>query len=183
VFRNVLPVLSSLDIPVTIFVPTGFLGQPAGWCTLPDGRAERVASARALLEVDSNAVRFGSHTVTHPRLANLTRSELQNELSDSKQALEQIVGRPIQMLAFPFGSFNAETVDMAGLVGYRQLFANVPVRSSLSQPTLIGRINATPNDWTVESVLKVFGAYDWMAYAVALKRTLRHRVQTVRFAR
>jgi peptidoglycan/xylan/chitin deacetylase (PgdA/CDA1 family) len=46
---------------------------------------------------------IGSHTVTHPNLAALTDNEVRTELSESKEYFQQITGKQIRHLAFPFG--------------------------------------------------------------------------------
>lgn len=49
---------------------------------------------------------IGSHTVTHPRLAQVTSTQLQTELSQSKSQLESWFGAPVANLAYPYGSYN-----------------------------------------------------------------------------
>jgi peptidoglycan/xylan/chitin deacetylase (PgdA/CDA1 family) len=171
VVDNALPVLKRHGIPATIFVPTGYLGETPGWIVnkgVPT--SEQVASAATLKGLDPALVRLGSHTVTHPRLTRLDGDTLRAELSASKQTLEEMTGRPISMLSFPYGLFNADVIEAARRAGYEQLFANVPVDGR--SRALVGRINVTPGDWPIEFRLKTRGAYDWMALAVPAKRTM-----------
>ncbi|MEA3200558.1 MAG: hypothetical protein QOE90_1986 [Thermoplasmata archaeon] len=48
-----------------------------------------------------------SHTASHPDLTTVSASELQSELADSRFTLEQITGKPVKHLAYPYGSVNA----------------------------------------------------------------------------
>ncbi|MCB9883624.1 MAG: polysaccharide deacetylase family protein [Planctomycetes bacterium] len=50
-----------------------------------------------------DVLQFGSHTVTHPRLATLTVDERREELERSRCALESVLGHPVTTFAFPFG--------------------------------------------------------------------------------
>lgn len=49
---------------------------------------------------------IGSHTVSHPRLADISSAQLQTELLQSKTQLEAWLGIPVTNLAYPYGSYN-----------------------------------------------------------------------------
>jgi peptidoglycan/xylan/chitin deacetylase (PgdA/CDA1 family) len=176
VFENALPVMARLGIPATLFVPTGYLSAAPGW--IPSGRrlpgsSGVVASAETLASANRDLVRIGSHTVSHPHLTAQAGDAVRVELTESKRALERITGVPVTMLSFPYGSFNGGVLQAAGAVGYHHVFANVPVMEGSEETTqLLGRINVSPRDWPIEFGLKVRGAYNWMAYAVPLKRAV-----------
>lgn len=178
VFEHALPIMARYQIPATIFVPTGYLGEAAGWIAPAFGGkpAGRVASLNTLKAVDTSMIRLGSHTVTHPRLATLDRSGMHSELATSKLVLEDITGRRIGMLALPYGSCSAGVVAAASDAGYDRVFANVPAAQATgSFPLVIGRIDVSPNDWPIEFRLKAAGAYDWMILAVPAKRAIVER--------
>jgi peptidoglycan/xylan/chitin deacetylase (PgdA/CDA1 family) len=173
-FDYALPVLARHGVRATLFVPTGFLGTTRAWVSdaphaTDDG--EMLISAECLRRMDRRLVKVGSHTVTHPRLANLGTDGLAAELVTSRQALETITGTRVAMLSLPYGSFNDSVLVAAGRAGYEQVFANVPVeRCAGDASPLVGRVNVTPRDWPIEFLLKIHGAYDWMAMAVPAKR-------------
>jgi peptidoglycan/xylan/chitin deacetylase (PgdA/CDA1 family) len=48
-----------------------------------------------------------SHTVSHPFLTRVSRSQLNYELSHSKEVLEGIIGQPVKNFASPYGDYNA----------------------------------------------------------------------------
>lgn len=68
---------------------------------------------------------FYSHGVTHRRAADLKRDELATELRESKQRLEQELGRPCPYLCWPYGSFTPEAVALAVTSGYEALFTTI----------------------------------------------------------
>jgi peptidoglycan/xylan/chitin deacetylase (PgdA/CDA1 family) len=168
-------VLAKYQIPATVFVPTGYLGEEPGWSVTkgtsnrPSGR---IVSRAELKSVDGQLVKLGSHTVTHPRLATLRPADLRSELAASRRTLEEIIGGPVTMLSLPYGSFNAQVIRAAGHAGYERVFANVPVDRRQDGSGLVGRVNVSPRDWPMEFRLKVMGAYEWLAVAIPAKRLL-----------
>ena len=59
---------------------------------------------------------IGSHTVTHPRLSNLSEAEIEFELMESKQQIETHIGKEVKYLSYPYGwktDVNEQVVEMA----------------------------------------------------------------------
>lgn len=50
---------------------------------------------------------IGAHTVTHPNLVNLTESEASQEISQGANRLRDVLNRPVETLAYPFGDRSA----------------------------------------------------------------------------
>jgi peptidoglycan/xylan/chitin deacetylase (PgdA/CDA1 family) len=119
-------------------------------------------------------VRFGSHTVTHPRLECLDGEELDWQLRESRAVLRAITGGDVEMLALPFGSYAPHVLRAAGRAGYKYVFANVPIRRSEKSESgcLVGRVDVSPSDWLPEFRLKLVGGYDWMSLVSPLKRSV-----------
>lgn len=72
---------------------------------------------------DSKIVDIGSHGYSHYNLANLEISEVKNELRMSKEALQNVVGKDIKIIAFPFGSYSSEVKNVAEQLGYEHQMA------------------------------------------------------------
>ncbi len=172
---NALPELSKRGIPATLFVVTESLGGNRGWEHLggDDTRQERVMSVEQMRQL-SSLVTIGSHTMTHPLLPSIEKSHLMQELSGSRLKLEQMLNCEVNLLSFPYGSFNETVVDGCREAGYKRVFTALPV-FAFSQPGefVSGRVGATPTDWPLEFRLKLAGAYRWLPYAYALKRRIR----------
>lgn len=80
-------------------------------------------------EMSAAGIEFGSHTVSHPILSRLEDGELERELADSKRRLEQELGKPVPVLAYPVGGtgeFNDGVVRAAAAAGYRLGVSYVP---------------------------------------------------------
>ena len=181
---HALPVLARHRIPATVFAPTGYLGTAPKW--IPPGSrtsgGASVMSSDTLASLDARLVRVGSHTVTHPHLAELPPDIVHSELATSKTHLERIQGTPVRMLSLPYGSCSSRVLEEAKTAGYNRVFANVPVMESRRDEAfiLIGRINVTLQDWPLEFELKARGAYDWLSVAIPAKRTIARLMRHTR---
>jgi peptidoglycan/xylan/chitin deacetylase (PgdA/CDA1 family) len=172
--ENGLPELVARKIPVTVFVPTGYLGRKSAWEDYGGENrvGEQVASMDELKRMSTiETIDFGSHCVTHPDLARLSEADVRRELRDSKEALEKITGRKVASLSFPYGSHGERELRMAREAGYQFCFDSTPqsVFSEL-KGGLIGRVSAQPTDSNLEFRLKLLGAYRWVRWASAWKR-------------
>ncbi|MCD6405636.1 MAG: polysaccharide deacetylase family protein [Planctomycetes bacterium] len=170
--ENALPELESRGIPAAIFVPSGNLGRQAEW-NIPEGspeKAERIMTAEELRNLVGRWVTIGSHTVSHVPLADLSDEEAEVELLESKRELEEITGRWVDLLAFPYGSYSARIVPLARQAGYRRCYTIEPHSAHpRAAGFLVGRVKADPADRPIEFRLKIRGAYGWLAWFGRLK--------------
>lgn len=64
----------------------------------------------------------GAHTVTHPILTRVSPTEAREEIGRSKAHLEQILGQPVPLFAYPNGlprrDYSAEHVDIVRQCGF-----------------------------------------------------------------
>jgi peptidoglycan/xylan/chitin deacetylase (PgdA/CDA1 family) len=174
--KNALPVLVSLEIPVILFVPTGYLGRKSAWFDYggPNHVGEEVVSADELKQLARQyKIEIGSHTVNHLNLVEISQERARAELRDSRETLEMLLGRKINSISFPYGSYGARELKLARETGYDFCLGGAPQRLLGSiQPGVIGRVSVDPSDWDVEFALKVLGAGRWQARASAWKRKL-----------
>ena len=61
---------------------------------------------------------IGSHTLSHANLTLLSDDDLVRELSESKKILEDLTGKQVTSLSFPFGRVNARVWKTAQALGY-----------------------------------------------------------------
>lgn len=111
--ETLVPLLRSEGVPATVFVVSGWLGEPhpvAGWT--------RVLTAEEVREL-SHDLEVGAHTETHPDLVTLPPTAARAELEQSRLALEEITGTTVDVVAYPFGHASAETRIAAREAGFR----------------------------------------------------------------
>jgi len=174
VTRNAVPELEHRGMQATVFVPVGELGQQPTWALGNNhDRSELIITEEELKRLPPHIISLGSHTLTHPHLPRITTDEARRELTESKLRLEEIVGRPVTLFAFPHGAWNDELVQLCQEVGYDRLFTIEPqlVHGRPSAPR-IGRVAISPYDPPFLVRLKALGAYRWMPAISAAKRRL-----------
>jgi peptidoglycan/xylan/chitin deacetylase (PgdA/CDA1 family) len=105
-FKHALPVLQQYRFPATAFVVSNYCGGRNDWPTQPRSSGLPCAELMSWSEVEEISragIEIGSHTATHPRMGALTPAEIEEELSASRQAIEQRTGKPVRTLAYPYG--------------------------------------------------------------------------------
>jgi peptidoglycan/xylan/chitin deacetylase (PgdA/CDA1 family) len=96
----------------------------------------------------------GSHGHGHRKLAGLDVDSQRRELVESKQILEDRLGREVAALAYPYGwpgTYTAETKTLAAEAGYRAAFAALEGinRQGALDPFAIRRLNVGLGDSAV----------------------------------
>lgn len=109
-FQNAYPILKRYGMIATFFIITGML-----WT---DDRM----NPEQILEMVQGGMSFGSHTVTHRALGQLTWDEIKEELINSKATLESVLGRAVNAIAYPRGSYNKNVIMIADNAGYKTGF-------------------------------------------------------------
>jgi peptidoglycan/xylan/chitin deacetylase (PgdA/CDA1 family) len=90
---------------------------------------------RALSE--SKWATVGSHSYFHHDLAKISLPVLKKDLIGSKQFLENITGKEVKALAFPYGSYNDRVIAESKNVGFTQLLATDFLFSNDQQDTTL----------------------------------------------
>ena len=133
------PVLKRYALNASVFLITRRIEKASGkMAALPDsvpthneskalverGEAGSVALNWKLIEemAASGLVDFYSHTKTHRKCDALTESELRDELADSKEVIENRLGRQCPFLCWPYGKYSGASVRAAKEAGYKALF-------------------------------------------------------------
>ncbi len=182
VIQNALPVLEELKIPATLFLPTGCLGKKPHWVTeeYEHFKSDSVITVEQLQKTaDHDLIAIGSHGKTHLALSGLDEHAQESEIIGSKDALEKLLGRKITMFSAPFGSYDETSLRLAQAAGYQRFFLNIPTDFSENlEQFIVGRVDITPEDWSLEYRLKMVGAYQWLHVAITLKRKLKKFLTT-----
>jgi len=143
-YENAYPILRKYDIPATIFLATDFIGTGQ----IPAWERGHYTAQKALMlswtqvrEMSHGGVSFGSHTVTHPFLARIPAKQAERELRQSKDIIEQQLGKPVRTLAYPSGNYNADVEDIVDEAGYAAAVTTLPGHNSLGDDVYALRRN------------------------------------------
>lgn len=102
VYNNAFPILQTYNFKANIFVITGSIGN------------NLYMNEEMIKDVDkSNLIEIGSHTISHYKLAEKDEQTIEKELKESKEALEKILNKEINTIAYPSGSFNSTVIKIA----------------------------------------------------------------------
>lgn len=100
-------VLARYRASATVFVVTDRVGSDNDWPGQPASvRREPLLSWSDLETLAACGVRFGSHGRTHRALDACDPAALDDELRGSRDELEQRLGRPCPLFAYPYGRLN-----------------------------------------------------------------------------
>ena len=75
-----------------------------------------------LAEMQAAGIEFGSHTVDHNVLTELSPNSVNHELADSRDMLEKRLKRRVEVLAYPCGFTNEYIKSRVNATGYRAAF-------------------------------------------------------------
>jgi peptidoglycan/xylan/chitin deacetylase (PgdA/CDA1 family) len=101
-------------------------------------------------EMASGGITFGAHTVTHPILARLPLAEAEGEIVESKRQIEEEVGRPVDLFAYPVGrrsDYSPEVIRIVECAGFRAAFTTTPGANARGDdPFLLRRVKPLGDD-------------------------------------
>jgi len=78
-----------------------------------------------LRSIKNGNISLGAHTLSHPFLVNCTKEDSKNEISGSKEKLENWLGTKVDTFAYPFGSFGEREIEYVKSAGYKMAFSTV----------------------------------------------------------
>ncbi len=116
-FAELHGVVRSLPSPDLAAVMT----QLAAWAGI-DRRPRpnyRPMTSDEVRELESGGlVRVGAHTVTHPDMSRLNREQQRAEIHQNKDFLEDLLGRPMENFAYPYGYYSDESPKILQEAGF-----------------------------------------------------------------
>jgi peptidoglycan/xylan/chitin deacetylase (PgdA/CDA1 family) len=126
VFKLARPILAAAGVPGTLFVPTSFPDshEPMAWPGIDHWLATPHRAELLPISWDQAGTlrdegwEIGSHTRTHPHLTRLPDPALGEELTASREAIEQRLGGPCRSIAYPYGDVDQRVLAAAERAGY-----------------------------------------------------------------
>ncbi len=164
---NAFPILQELGIRASLYVPTDWLGGTNPWIS---GPYAAILNPDELRELAAAGWELGAHTVTHADLATLDYDGCVREIEGSCEALERILGAPVETVAYPFGSYGPAAVSAARNAG---LLAAVTTGSGSWEPYELTRAMIGAADPFVVVLLKMTDRYEPLLRLVPLRAIRR----------
>jgi peptidoglycan/xylan/chitin deacetylase (PgdA/CDA1 family) len=144
-----LPELQFFGYPAVMFVPTAFIGGHNDF-DADSEPVEAICDWDELRELERCGVSVQSHGVSHRAFSDLSPAEEEQELLRSKAALEDGLGKPVEVFSFPYGDCGPEpaaTQRVAEQAGYRAacLYGGRPHRVPVADPYRLARLALGPD--------------------------------------
>jgi peptidoglycan/xylan/chitin deacetylase (PgdA/CDA1 family) len=166
------PLLNRYGLSATVFLPTAYIGEiPVAF------KGKDCLTWAEVRELHRHGIQFGSHTVTHPQLHELSAGKIQEEIVNSKRTIEEKLGSAVDSFAYPYAFPQTDTAfknrlrDTLGQAGYRNGVCTIVGRAKPTSEALF--LERLPmNSWDDSALFeaKLRGAYDWIAKAQFLAK-------------
>jgi peptidoglycan/xylan/chitin deacetylase (PgdA/CDA1 family) len=98
----------------------------------------------------AHGITFGAHTVTHPILSRLPLDEAEAEIVGSKRRIEEEIGGPVNLFAYPVGrrsDYSPDVLDLVARAGFDAALTTTPAANAIGDnPYLLRRIKPLGDD-------------------------------------
>jgi peptidoglycan/xylan/chitin deacetylase (PgdA/CDA1 family) len=111
--REAVPMLLERGVRCSMFIATGLMGKRH-----PDLGEEMIVDREEVLELAQAGVEIGAHTVDHVELNDLPFEQALDQLRRSRSALEDLLGKEVTSMAYPYGRPRGQTPLAAERAGY-----------------------------------------------------------------
>jgi peptidoglycan/xylan/chitin deacetylase (PgdA/CDA1 family) len=174
--EHAVPVLERLGFGATVFVVTGVVDGSATFSWY--ARQPPVLSWADIVDLASGGtLRFGAHTITHPRLPALDTGAARAEIAGSKAALEARLERPVDAFCYPAGLFTARERALVAEAGFRVATSCEPgANLGTTDRLALGRIQVDRRDGRLDMRAKLSGGQDKPLPVWAAMRRRRYGV-------
>lgn len=109
-YTIVYPLMKEYGFPWTLFLITDDVGKPYN----------RMTWDQLKEMANSHTVTIANHTLSHPKLHNLaTRAEKEKEIVEANKALKYQLGIDNVWLAYPYGDYDDEVIDICKKAGIK----------------------------------------------------------------
>jgi peptidoglycan/xylan/chitin deacetylase (PgdA/CDA1 family) len=112
-YKHALPVLKEYGFNAIFFVTSDLIESRKDFCSWAEIR-----------KLSDQGMSVQSHGKSHKFLCDLAPEECHKELRISKNRIEDVTGKTVDMISFPGGRFVPSTIDMGIQEGYRYFYTS-----------------------------------------------------------
>ena len=163
-YTHAYPVLQQQAIPATIFLVSGYVGLANKWDEQNQLAGRPLMSWSQIQEMMGQGVQIGAHTCTHPVLTAIPSNRAEEEIALSRKQLEDRLGAPVEVFAYPYGEYDSSVQAMVQRSGFAAGFtADAGLNTPLTPIFSLRRIEIRGTDSLLRFLLSL-----WMGEAEAL---------------
>jgi peptidoglycan/xylan/chitin deacetylase (PgdA/CDA1 family) len=115
-YTNAIPKLKTAGFSATLLIATDQM--------YDDGYTGFMSESQ-VAELYDQGFEIGAHTRTHPYLTSLSSEEQQDEIAGSKQDIIDMIGSSATTLAYPFGDYDSDIIQIVKNAGYKAALATI----------------------------------------------------------
>jgi peptidoglycan/xylan/chitin deacetylase (PgdA/CDA1 family) len=173
-FINAFPILKKYNFSATVFLPTGFIHNER-----LSFKGKKCLTWNEVRHLQSKGINFGSHTVTHPQLSNLSTKEIENEIKLSKNKIEDETGITVESFSYPFAfpedkEFGITLRTLLKKCGYTNGVTTKIGTANKGDDTFFQpRLPANSGDDILFFSAKLQGAYNWLSKPQSIIKRLK----------
>jgi peptidoglycan/xylan/chitin deacetylase (PgdA/CDA1 family) len=178
-YHHAFPALSQYGFSATIFLPTAYIGDhPVQF------KGKDCLTWAEVRELSKHGILFGSHTVTHPQLRELSVPAINAEIANSKATIEEKLGSAVGSFAYPYAfpqtdsDFTKTLRDSLRRAGYQNGVCTIVGRANRnSEPLFLERLPVNSCDDRALFSAKLAGAYDWICTSQYVAKMVKARLR------
>ena len=119
-----------------------------------------ISELRELSQIKNCTI--GAHGYSHKPLTNLSIKEVKEEILKSKNSLEDILGKEINLMSYPHGSFNSAVKEIVKECGFQSASSSKPGTNSRNIDMYeLRRTSILSHDNLKDFRSKINGEWDW----------------------
>lgn len=179
IYTDAFPILEHYGFTASVFLPTAHIGEGN-----LEFKGKSCLSWGEVRELQRHGISFGSHTVSHPQLYDLNAAAIREEITVSKQTIEQKLGCVAESFAYPYAfpetdhEFKAQLQEILQAAGYEYGVCTALGRPHCGDdPLFLKRLPVNSCDDAHLFRAKLAGDYDWLA---GPQRMVKRAKQSVR---
>jgi len=119
VFLNALPALTNARFTSINYLVADLLGKTNVWDAAFPETPQRLMDAAQVRDWLAAGQKIGAHTLSHPKLTQLSDADARREIGDSKKKLEDLFSIEVTDFCYPYGDHDERIVALVAEAGYR----------------------------------------------------------------
>jgi peptidoglycan/xylan/chitin deacetylase (PgdA/CDA1 family) len=151
------PYLKKYHLPATIFIATAYVQKKMhlGNLLLP------MLSWNQIVEMINNNIDIGAHTVSHLDLSRIDIQSAKKEILESKIEIEKETGKKVDYLAYPYGRYKNDIINLVRRLGFRCAFGGEGVIKKNPDMFVLPRIEVKRSIGYAMFKMRLTVASDW----------------------